>query len=123
MRSGPGLTGGLTVTRGIGVHPELGLAGWQPHQGGCLPQGAITLERRTSETGPSLRAVRQRAPSTRSEQATSTRFWVRREDTSAVQHHIMQHLPVAPIRPVRHISPLSASSGPGISAEAYREQP
>ena len=43
----------------------------------------------------------QPSPSSVTEQQTSNRHWVRREDVSGVTQHVIQHLPVKPIQPVR----------------------
>ena len=43
----------------------------------------------------------QPSPSSVTEQQTSNRHWVRREDVSAVTQHIIQHLPVKTVQPVR----------------------
>ena len=46
----------------------------------------------------------QPSPSSVTEQATSNRHWVRREDVSAVTQHIIQHLPVKPVQEVRTLA-------------------
>ena len=52
----------------------------------------------------------QPSPSSVTEQATSHRHWVRREDVSAVTQHIIQHLPVKPVQQARSFRAATADT-------------